>query len=292
MAVHPRTRRFHPGPSKVPNRPSVTASSGDASDPRGFVRVLLTTHLPGRASYLRPKQEVSEPTETTLRRFATYTVVGASLLLLAACGGEARTAADTESGGATPSAATSSPSTETSAPPKETASTRTSTPSPEPIPTTADERLMRDFISFAVDPSSETAARLPMANEVSLGLSRDIKATLDRSEAPDTSAWVLRAKHFRARTGPFSALELIQRHAEEAGSESVGGRSAFHVSVGEHPHCASPPVPAPREFEDYRRVSVQPSDSAIDSCLSWLTVDLFLDEQGSVVAVTLDLWEP
>lgn len=218
------------------------------------------------------------------------TVIGANLLLLAACGGEARTAAD-GSGEETPSAATSSPSSPTSAPPRR-AAPQTSTPSRKPTLTAEDERLMRDFVSFAVDPSPETASRLPLANELALGLSRDIESTLDRSEAADTSAWVLRAKYFRAYTGPFSALELIQRHAKEAGSDSVRGRGAFQVSVGEHPHCASPPVPAPREFKDYRRVSVQPSHSSIDSCLSWFTVDLFLDEQGSVAAITLDLWEP
>ncbi len=250
-----------------------------------------TTILTDCASNLRHTGDTITRTETPLR-LAIGTAIGASLLLVTACGGDTKTAGDTGSGETTPSAATSSPSTETSAPPEETASTQTSTPSPKPTPTTADERLMRDFVSFAVDPSPETASRLPLANEVALGLSRDIKATLDMSEAADTSAWVLRAKYFRAYTGPFSALELVQRHAEEAGSDSVGGRGAFHISVGEHPHCASPPVPAPREFKDYRRVSVQPSDSSIDSCLSWFTVDLFLDEQGNVAAVTLDIWEP
>lgn len=219
-------------------------------------------------------------------RLATGTVVGASLLLLAGCGGESRTAADVGSG-----EQTSSPSSPTSAPSRQ-AATQTGTPSPKPTPTTEDERLIRDLVSFAVDPSLETASRLPLANEVALGLSRDIEATLDMSDAADTSAWVIRAKYFRAYTGPFSALELIQRHAEEAGADSVGGRGAFQVSVGEHPHCASPPVPAPREFKDYRRVSVQPSRSSIDSCLSWFTVDVFLDEQRSVAAITLDIWEP
>lgn len=65
--------------------------------------------------------------------------------------------------------------------------------------------------------------------------------------------------------------------------------SRDHIGIGA---SASPPVPAPREFKDYRRVSVQPSDSSIDSCLPWFTVDLFLDEQGSVALVTLDVWEP
>lgn len=241
--------------------------------------------------YPASQREAIKRAEITLLRLTKSTVIGASLLLLAACGGEATTAADTASGEDSPSAESSSPSSPTSVPPREVA-TQTSTPSPKPTLTAEDERLMRDFVSFAVDPSPETASRLPLANEVALGLSRDIESTLDVSEAADTSAWVIRAKHFRAYTGPFSALELIQRHAEKARSDSVGGRGAFQVFVGEPPHCASPPVPAPREFKDYRRVSVQPSHSSIDSCLSWFTVDLFLDEQGTVAAITLDLWEP
>lgn len=64
------------------------------------------------------------------------------------------------------------------------------------------------------------------------------------------------------------------------------------VSVGPHPHCASPPVPAPAEVASLRRVSVQPSPESGDSCLSWWTVDLFLTPEGEVAAVTLDIWEP
>jgi hypothetical protein len=37
---------------------------------------------------------------------------------------------------------------------------------------------------------------------------------------------------------------------------------------------------------------VQPTDDAITSCLAWFTVDLFLADDGTVVAVTVDLYEP
>lgn len=152
---------------------------------------------------------------------------------------------------------------------------------------------MRDFVAFAVQPSAETAGRLPFAGEVQLGLSRDIRTALDVADAPQASAWVLNAEYFRAHTGPFSALDPIQRHADDARSMSIRARGgAFAVSVGDHPHCASPPVPAPQGFERHRRVSVQPSESSIDSCLSWFSVDLFLNEEGSIAAVTLDIWEP
>lgn len=154
-------------------------------------------------------------------------------------------------------------------------------------------RLIRDFIAFAVEPSAKTAAALPFASTVRLGLSRTIEATLVDSDARQAIEWVLEAKYFRAHTGPFSALQLVQRHAREAKSRAVrlsGGAS--QVSVGDHPHCASPPVPAPNGIQGLRRVSVQPSQRSIDSCLSWFTVDLFLNETGNIAAVTLDIWEP
>ncbi|MEN8706054.1 MAG: hypothetical protein ABF306_07955 [Nocardioides marinisabuli] len=152
---------------------------------------------------------------------------------------------------------------------------------------------MRDFVAFAVQPSAEAAGSLPFGEEVRLGLSRDLGTALDGADASQSSAWVLQAKGFRAYVGPLSALELIHRHADETRSTSVRERGgAFRVSVGDHPHCAGQPVPAPQGFEGHRRVSVQPSEAFIDSCLSWFTVDLFMNEEESIAAVTLDVWEP
>jgi hypothetical protein len=37
-------------------------------------------------------------------------------------------------------------------------------------------------------------------------------------------------------------------------------------------------------------VSLEPSD--VDSCLSWFAVDLYLDGDGDIAAVTVELWEP
>lgn len=218
-------------------------------------------------------------TELPLIR-AIHVVIGASLLLASACGSAA------------PPAATPSPSAPTSATPVDAVGTEPSAPEPPPAPTKAEQRLMRHFIAFARERTAESASRLPWADELAIGLGRDIKDTLDQTEAKDPAAWVLRAETFRGYTGPFSALERIRRHAETVSSDTAGGSGAFRISAGEHPHCASPPVSAPKEFKDYRRVSIQPADSSIDSCLDWFTVDLFLDERGRVAAVTLDLWEP
>lgn len=228
-----------------------------------------------------------------MSRLLMRSVVGVSLLLLAACGGNTR-AADVEESLQAESSDSASPSTGTSsASPSAKPTEKASTPPPSPAVEAQDLRLIRDFIAFAAQPSAETAGMLPFAGEVRLGLSSDLRTAFDGVDASQPSAWVLRAKDFRAYVGPFSALELIQGHADDTGSMSIrSGGGAFQVSVGDHPHCASPPVPAPQGFEEHRRVSVQPSESSIDSCLAWFTVDLFLNKEGSISAVTLDLWEP
>src|SRR5690606_10355724 len=98
----------------------------------------------------------------------------------------------------TPSVSASPPSGTSSASPSAKPTGHTSTPRPSPAVKDEDLRLIRDFVAFAVRPSAETAGKLPFAGEVQLGLSRDLKATLDVAETSDASAWVLNAKYFRA----------------------------------------------------------------------------------------------
>lgn len=143
-----------------------------------------------------------------------------------------------------------------------------------------DRDLIADFLRFAADPGGDTASALPFADKVTLGLADELITTRTPSELGHPDAWVLDAEGFRAYVGPFSALD-VAAHA----TETV-------VSVGDHPHCVSPPVPAPTEVADLRRVSVQPSPASIDSCLQWWTVDLFLTDDQRIAAVTLDLYEP
>ncbi|NND12951.1 MAG: hypothetical protein HKO10_03235 [Acidimicrobiia bacterium] len=70
-------------------------------------------------------------------------------------------------------------------------------------------------------------------------------------------------------------------------SDVLGG---YEVTVGSHPHCAGPPMPVAEGFEELTQISIQPA--APDSCLEWWTVDVFLDDQGDIAGVTLDMWEP
>jgi hypothetical protein len=145
--------------------------------------------------------------------------------------------------------------------------------------TDEDEELIRALIGFARSPGPETIAALPFAEGgVWLGLGDQLLLQRVQEELADPQAWVLQEEYFRAYVGPFSALDQLARAGETV------------ISVGPHPHCASPPVPPPIQVADLRRVSVQPRDT--ESCLQWWTVDLFLTPDGKVAAVTLDLWEP
>lgn len=142
-----------------------------------------------------------------------------------------------------------------------------------------DEQLIADFLDLADNPSAELLAALPLAPEVQLGLGQVLHETVAAPALADSTAWSLDVENYAALEGPFSALEV------------AAGAGPTKVSAGPHPHCAGPPRPAPPAVTDLRRVSVQPADETIDSCLSWWTVDFFLDD-GVIQAITLDLWEP
>ena len=143
-------------------------------------------------------------------------------------------------------------------------------------PTPAEVEIVESFIAFAS--SGGDAATLPIAEQqLSLGLSSQL--LLDRSvdELDDPDSWLVDLEAFRGWVGPFSALELL---AQPRPTENL---------LGPHNHCAAPPVAAPSEVVNLRRISVSPTDAT--SCLEWWTVDFFI-ESDQVVAITLDLWEP
>ena len=191
------------------------------------------------------------------------------------------------------------PSTKTTAPSSSAASS--SSPFPTDVTTQPDSApdirgrdtaLIRDFVEFATHPSEQTAAALPFATVVRLGLGRDLLTTVRGNDISDASKWVLDVEYFRATSGPFNALRPVKTTVNEDRTEPGGNGSPFKVSVGEHPHCASPPMAPPDGLQTLRRVSLQPADDTIDTCLRWFSVDLFLNQERRVVAVTLDVWEP
>ncbi len=91
---------------------------------------------------------------------------------------------------------------------------------------------------------------------------------------------MLDIEHFRARVGPFSSLEALASLHD------------YTVTVGPHPHCASPPQAAPDGYGNHTRIGLQPVLDDDASCLDWYTVDLFVSSTGAVEAITFDTWEP
>lgn len=171
-------------------------------------------------------------------------------------------------------------STPSSTTPQETSTTSTTTAATTVQPTGEDLAHVDAFLEFAKNPNAETFSNLPLADSVSIGLGPEIVRSVDGENLQEPQAWMIDVPEFRAYTGPFSPLDLLRTLDD------------YTVHVGEHPHCAGPPQPPPNGLDDLRRVSVQPADESMYSCLDWMTVDFFVDRSGQVEAITLDLWEP
>jgi inhibitor of cysteine peptidase len=137
-------------------------------------------------------------------------------------------------------------------------------------------RLVDAFVAFAQSPGPDTAVDVPFAEAVVLGLGPDIQTTVSKSDLGNPASWVIDAEEFRAYAGPFSALELVNPPVK--------------TLVGQHARCVGVPVAAPAGFEDAVRISLQPEVAT--SCLEWWAVDLFIGDDGTIRAVTMDLYGP
>lgn len=149
---------------------------------------------------------------------------------------------------------------------------------PESVPTEAERALFDALVRFARSGDAADLHPVTFADEVALGLGLEPVVTRTPAELADPEKWLLDRRVFRDFVGPFSALEQLRRDVEVA------------MTVGPHPHCAAPPMPPPAGLDDHRRLSIQPV--APSSCLQWWTVDLFLDADGRVEAITVDFFGP
>jgi hypothetical protein len=168
----------------------------------------------------------------------------------------------------------------TSPEPSASTSQSTSTDAPTASETAHEQQAAADLIGkltdFARSPSQAAWEKLPFAETVQLGLGERIVKSVPAAELADPASWTLPVDMYAGYKGPFSALEQLAQNNER------------NISVGEHPHCAGSPRPAPDGLEALSRWSTQP---AVQECLRWYSVDLFV-EDGTIRAVTLDLWEP
>lgn len=153
-------------------------------------------------------------------------------------------------------------------------------------PTLHERLVLESLVAFAIGGEASVLERIPFSDAVGLGLGSEIAAWRASGELVDPAAWSVEREAFRGYAGPFSALETL------AGWDSTPGRNVreIQISVGDHPHCASPPVEPPAELAALRRVSLQPIGDV--PCLAWWTVDAYFTEEGRIAGITLDLWEP
>lgn len=162
--------------------------------------------------------------------------------------------------------------------------------------TGADLALVEGFVAFSLGSTDAAVSQLHLSPAgVHLGLGDEVLAYLPVATAADPAAWVIDEDVFRAYVGPFSALDVLSRGVTDTQGDDdslATQKGELVVTVGEHPHCVSPAVPPPPAVEGMRRVSVQPAEGAMGSCIDWFTVDFFVHDDGAVAAITLDLWEP
>lgn len=160
---------------------------------------------------------------------------------------------------------------------------------PESPPTPEELGLLERLVAFARTGDSGTLSEMPLSSDgVWLGLAGELVARRTPVELADTAAWTLARDAFRGYVGPFSALDLLRNPAK-------GGMVEVHeliARVGPHARCAAAPVPPAPGLEGHRRLSIEPVLIGSASCLSWWSVDLFVDGEGMIEALTLDLWEP
>ena len=142
-------------------------------------------------------------------------------------------------------------------------------------PTERDNEIALALLRFAR--TGEGFDDLGLAPEVEVGLGFDTAVrTVPASGLESPSAWRLDVDQFNGWSGPFDILPDLTRPTQ--------------ISAGEITHCAGPPLTVPNRLEGLRRVNLEPF--AITSCLEWRAVTVFLDTEGRIAAVHLDLWEP
>lgn len=127
-----------------------------------------------------------------------------------------------------------------------------------------DAALARQFYRFAADP----ALGAPFAaGDVWTGIEDGLAATtLDVPERADLAAWRLHTAYAES-AGPFSALDVVA---------SSGGYYELHRGiVGTCPRGNADPPP---ELAALRAITLTVPGDAIDSCLQWWGVTLFLED--------------
>lgn len=158
--------------------------------------------------------------------------------------------------------------------------TTTTTTTTEPSPSAQQDALAAHLVDFAREPSDLTFAQLPFADDVELALGGDVVAHRPGNQLRSPAAWDIDLAGFRARTGIDSVLR------------ELAGQPEVTVTGEPHQPCNGAITPAPPAADGMALVSIQPTHPRDDGCLDWYAADLFLDTDGNIAVVSLDLYEP
>lgn len=219
-----------------------------------------------------------------------FAALVALVLLLAGCSSDGDQGSDP--GSSSESTPSGSPTSSSSTAPATSPSDPQPSKRPKLVPTAGDLDLARAFIAFAAAPSGDSAAVLPLADNVRIGAGSVLQKGVPSGSYASVSTWTVAPLPDSGTVDWINPLQEIADHAQRRKSQQVTGPDrAFTVSLGPHERCVGPGIPAPRGMGKFRRVSIQPVTTTKAPCLRWFSVDLYLS-QGEIRAVTLDLFRP
>ncbi len=141
-------------------------------------------------------------------------------------------------------------------------------------PTAEEQAAAQALVRFA---QGGSLADVNLADEVVLSLGLAYDETFVPAQLEDRSNWSFDYEPYAGRVAPFDILAPL-----------IDGQVKF--SVGSIPHCASPALDWPTEWEAMTQINIEPVDAT--SCLDWYGISLFRNNEGAVEVIVLDLFEP
>jgi hypothetical protein len=207
---------------------------------------------------------------------ASVALALSGILLLAGCGSEAgpTTAEEpTPSPSSTPPPTASAPATLSA-----TATTPTATASAPAEPAPAGQEEAEALRAFARDGSDLP----PLAAQVDLYLGNAFTGFVTRAQARRPQAWgtCTEVGEYAGRACPLSPLDVLTGH-----------RAVAYVAAPDS-RCLKTYGPVPPDLRKLTRVAIVPAPGSVDSCIDDFAVQLFSNDQGELVAVSLLMGEP
>lgn len=205
---------------------------------------------------------------------AALTVTLSALLSLTGCGSDDGPTTVEEPTSISPTA--SSPATPNPAPSSEPPhSSESSSPAQPAVP---GQRAAEAFRAFARGGSDLP----PLADQVDLYLGNAFTGFVTRARAQQPKAWETCTEmgEYAGRACPLSPVEVLSGHRAVAYAATPDSR------------CLKTYGPVPPDLRTLAHVAIVPAPGSVDSCIDDFAVQLFSNDAGELVAVSLLLGEP